>query len=143
MTPLPIMLPRLLCFLSEVEQSLMADEPAPDNGTWETYRTVNYQLALARLVLHVRHGDQSMKPRGHLNLQAFTLADGTACLKVALAWAGSADESVHSIYTKPGLNWHTEARRVAAIWLAGPPAPVVHLTEAPEVLAPLPVATTA
>jgi hypothetical protein len=141
------MLPRLLCFLSDVEQSLVADDPAPDNGTWKAQRTVNYHLALARLVLHVQHGDQDVRPRGVLNLQAFTLADGTSCLKAALSWTGSPDESVHSIYTKPGLNWQTEARRVAAVWLAGPPAAAATATVhsvVPETEAhPLPLATTA
>jgi hypothetical protein len=121
------MLPRLLCFLSDVERALAADDPAPNDGQWDNHRTVNYSLDLARLSLSARLGDETRLPRGIINLQGFTLADGTACLKAALTWSGSTAESVQSIYTKPGLNWTSEARRVAAIWLGGPPAvaPVV------------------
>lgn len=116
------MLPRLLCFLSDVERALAADDPAPNDGRWDNHRTVNYSLNLARLSLSARLGDQTRLPRGIINLQGFTLADGTACLKAALTWSDSSAESVQSIYTKPGLNWTSEARRVAAIWLGGPPA---------------------
>ena len=116
------MLPRLLCFLSDIERALAADDPAPNDGQWDNARTVNYSLDLARLCLNARLGDATLQPRGIINLQAFTLADGTACLKAALSWTGNAAESVQAIYTKPGLNWTSEARRVAAIWLGGPPA---------------------
>lgn len=126
------MLPRLLCFFSDIERSLLADDPAPDEGAWETSRTVNYTLDLARLALNVRHGDQSLHPRGIINLQGFTLADGTSCLKAALTWAGSSAEVMQAIYTKPGLNWTSEARRVAALWMAGPPAVVASLPAASE-----------
>jgi hypothetical protein len=116
------MLPRLLCFLSDIERALAADDPAPNDGQWDNARTVNYNLSLARLCLNARLADTTLQPRGIINLQAFTLADGTACLKAGLTWTGSAAESVQAIYTKPGLNWTSEARRVAAIWLGGPPA---------------------
>ena len=126
------MLPRLLCFFSDIERALLADDPAPNDGVWETTRTVNYSLDLARLALNVRLGDHTALPRGVINLQGFTLADGTSCLKAALSWAGSSAEVMQSIYTKPGINWTSEARRVAALWMAGPPAVAV-----PE---PMPVA---
>lgn len=116
------MLPRLLCFLSDIERALAADDPTPNDGQWENSRTVNYSLDLARLCLNARGADAALHPRGIVNLQAFTLADGTACLKAALTWTGSEAESVQAIYTKPGLNWKSEARRVAAVWLGGPPA---------------------
>lgn len=131
--PLPnTMLPRLLSFLSDIEHSLLTDEPNPQNGSWETTRTVNYTLNLARLTLSVRVGDKTVHPRGVVNVQAFTLADGTSCLKAALSWTGSTAETMQAIYTKPGLNWTSEARRVAALWLAGPPIPTMMAPAAQE-----------
>ena len=129
----PAMLPRLLCFLSDVERALVADDPSPGNGAWQANRTVNYHLKLARLELSGRSGDQAPQVRGAINLQGFTLADGTPCLKAALSWTGSANETIHAIYTKPGIDWNTEARRVASLWLAGPPAPAVILDTAPAI----------
>lgn len=116
------MLPRLLCFLSDVERALAADDPSPNDGRWDNTRTVNYHLDLARLTLSARLADNSTLPRGIINLQGFLLADGTPCLKAALSWNGSTGETIQSIYTKPGINWTSEARRVAALWLGGPPA---------------------
>jgi hypothetical protein len=126
------MLPRLLCFLSDVERALAADDPAPNDGRWDNSRTVNYHLDLARLCLAARLGDDTRLPRGIINLQGFTLADGTACLKAALTWTGSSAESVQAIYTKPGLNWTSEARRVAALWMGGPPAEATIIPSATE-----------
>jgi hypothetical protein len=116
------MLPRLLCFLSDFERALAADDPAPNDGCWDNARTVNYSLDLARLCLNARLVDLTLQPRGIVNLQGFTLADGTGCLKAALTWTGSDAETVQAIYSKPGLNWKSEARRLAAIWMGGPPA---------------------
>ncbi len=130
------MLPRLLCFLSDVENALAADDPSPNDGQWANNRTVNYNLDLARLCLNARLADASMMPRGIINLQGFTLADGTPCLKAALSWTGSTAETIQAIYTKPGLNWKSEARRVAAVWLGGPPA-VATITSAHTEAAPV------
>lgn len=116
------MTPRLLCFLSDIERSLAADDPSPSDGTWDNARSVNYSLAVARACLNARLPDGSLQPRGIINVQAYTLADGTACLKAGLSWTGSPAETVRSIYTKPGLNWTSEARRIAALWAAGAPA---------------------
>lgn len=127
------MLPRLLCFLSDIERALAADDPSPGNGRWDNARTVNYSLDLARLCLNARLGDATLQPRGMINLQGYTLADGTSCLKAVLRWTGSNVETIQSIYTKPGINWTIEARRVAALWLGGAPAeatiPSVEATE--------------
>jgi hypothetical protein len=133
------MLPRLLCFLSDVERALAADEPAPADGRWENTRTVNYHLDLARLSLNARLPDNTILPRGVILLQGFALADGTPCLKATLTWHGSTAESVQAIYTKPGINWTSEARRVAAVWLAGPPAEAT-VTPAPTLAEPTEVA---
>jgi len=90
------------------------------------------QLDLARLCLNARLGNESLQPRGIINLQGFTLADGTACLKAALTWTGSTTETMQAIYTKPGLNWTSEARRVAALWMGGPPAEATVISSAIE-----------
>ena len=113
---------RLLSFLSDFERSLQADDPSPEDGSWQTSRAVNYRSGLARLQLSVCLPDKELKPRGAVVLQSYRLADGSACLKAQLAWAGSEANALHSIFAKPGCDWKTEARRLAAKWMAGPPA---------------------
>jgi len=113
---------RLLSFLSDVECSLAADDPAPSDGTWETTRTVNYNQGLARLVLGVRLPDGKLEARGTIMLQSYLLADESTCLKAVLSWSGSEGKCSRSIYAKPDMSWTSEARKVAAEWMAGPPA---------------------
>jgi hypothetical protein len=117
----PPMHSRLLSFLSDFERSLQADDPSPDEGNWQTSRAVNYRSGLARLQLNVRMPDQNVRPRGSVVLQSYHLADGAACLKAQLTWTGTEPTVVHSIFAKPGCDWKTEARRLAAKWMAGPP----------------------
>lgn len=116
---------RLLSFLSDFEHALLADDPSPDDGTWQTSRAVNYRNGLARLQLTVQMPDRSVKPRGTVLLQSYNLADGTACLKAHLGWAGAEATTLHSIFSKPGSDWKSAARRLASNWMAGPPAPAV------------------
>ena len=113
---------RLLSFLTDIENALAADEPSPSDGSWDTARLINYHLGLARLTLGVRLGGGKNEPRGVILLQSYQLADGTPCLKAALSWTAATGTTVRSIYAKPDVNWTTEARKVAAEWLAGPPA---------------------
>lgn len=113
---------RLLSFLADFERALAIDDPEPDGGLWETSRTVNYHLGLARLVLGVRQGEQCA-PRGQIMLQGYQLADGTPCLKASLAWTGADATVVRAIYSKPEVEWAREARKLAAEWMAGAPAP--------------------
>lgn len=115
----------LLSFLSDFERSLAADEPTPDDGVWETERVVNYRTGLARLQLAARVTGQPRKPRGAVLLQGFKLADGSACLKAQFSWAGTESTATHTLFAKPGCDWKSEARRLAAHWLAGPPAGAV------------------
>lgn len=115
---------RLLSFLSDFECSLAADDPSPSDGTWETTRTVNYNQGLARLVLGVRLPDKNLESRGTILLQSYLLADESTCLKAILTWTGSENKMARSIYSKPETNWTSEARKVAAEWMAGPPAKV-------------------
>lgn len=128
---------RLLSFLSDIETALAADDPAPvEDGCWDNSRTVNYHLGLARLNLNVRVPAQPLQPRGSILLQCYSLADGTPCLKAAMSWNGREESSVRAIYTKPGLDWKSEARKVAAEWMGGPPA----LPVAPEAESGIPAA---
>jgi len=113
---------RLLSFLSNFERALQADDPKPDDGVWETSRTVNYRSGLARLMLAVKVAGQPVRPRGSVLLQGFKLADGAACLKLQFSWAGTEATAAHAIFTKPGCDWKSEARRLASEWMAGPPA---------------------
>ncbi|MBI2510767.1 MAG: hypothetical protein HYV96_02205 [Opitutae bacterium] len=124
---------RLLSFLSDLERALAADDPAPLDGQWETSRTVNYHLGLARLNLNVRTAT-GLVARGNVLLQSYRLADGTPCLKAALAWIGTDNSATRAIYSKPDVNWTSEARKVAAEWMAGAPEVVV-VEDAPPTLA--------
>ena len=113
--------PRLLSFLSDIENALLADDPAPaEGGAWIGTRTVNYHLGLARLTLAVRRPAGDLEDRGTVRIQSYALADGTSCLKAALDWAGREDSRICPVYTKPGIDWRREARKVAADWMAGP-----------------------
>lgn len=114
---------RLLSFLADFERALAADDPAPLDGSWETTRTVNYHLGLARLNLNVRTGG-NLVSRGQVLLQSYQLADGTPCLKAALSWVGTENNITRAIYSKPEVNWTSEARKVAAEWMAGIPESV-------------------
>lgn len=111
---------RLLSFLADFERALAADDPAPLDGSWETTRTVNYHLGLARLNLNVRTSG-NLVSRGQVLLQSYQLADGTPCLKAALSWVGTENGLTRAIYSKPDVNWTSEARKVAAEWMAGIP----------------------
>ena len=113
---------RLLSFLTDIECSMAADDPSPSDGNWETTRTVNYNQGLARLVLGVRLPDKRLEARGTILLQSYLLADESPCLKAILTWSGSDSKIVRAIYSKPETNWTSEARKVAAEWMAGPPA---------------------
>ena len=62
-------------------------------------------------------------------LQSFLLADESTCLKATISWTGSDAKTIKSIYSKPELNWTSEARKVAAEWMAGPPAQLVPVAE--------------
>jgi hypothetical protein len=115
---------RLSSFLTQVEHGLSADTPVLKGRAWETSRTLNYQTGLARLSLGARPDAHSVEPLGTILLQAFDLADGSSCLKVSLSWAGHEDatDCARSIFERPELDWSAEASRIAATWLAGPPA---------------------
>ena len=117
----PPMHTRMLSFLSDIEKALAADDPSPMDGSWETSRIINYHLGLARLTLAVKDPTGKKHERGVILLQSYQLADGTPCLKAALSWTASAGSMVRAIYAKPDVNWTSEARRVAAEWMGGPP----------------------
>jgi hypothetical protein len=115
---------RLSSFLSSVERGLSADDPVLKGGTWDTSRTMNYNIGLARLSLGVRPGQEPAELLGAILVQAFDLADGSTCLRVSLSWAGRADagDCARSIFEKSTVDWSAEASQIAATWLAGPPA---------------------
>lgn len=109
---------RLLSFLSEIEAALAAGSAAADR--WESQRMVSFHHGLARLTLAPRAGTDV--PGGNIFLQAFTLADGSLCLKASLSWKGSEAVQVVPVYSTPNLSWKLEAARIAQAWLQGPPA---------------------
>lgn len=115
---------RLLSFLSDIERALLADSPVVEGGAWETTRMVNFHHGLARLTLKPRPAADLPFPGGTIFLQAFSLADGSLCLKASLNWQGSDAFPVISVYSTPTLNWKLEASRIAMAWIEGPPAVV-------------------
>jgi hypothetical protein len=110
---------RLLTLLTEIERALIANDPSPDGGTWDTLRLINFHQGLARLTLSVRSQEGLTSSRGTVLLQDFSLADGTQCVKASLSWTGVEKSVVYSIYSKPQLDWHREAGQIAAQWLDG------------------------
>lgn len=113
---------RLLSFLSDIERALIAESPVVEGGAWETSRMVNFHHGLARLTLTARPGAETSSTGGTIFVQAFSLADGSLCLKASLNWKGSDALPVIAVYSTPTLNWKLEASRVASAWLEGPPA---------------------
>ena len=102
---------------------------------------VNFHHGLARLTLRPRTSCSATILGGTVFLQAFTLADGSLCLKASLNWKGSESLGVVAIHTTPNLNWKNEASRIASMWLQGPPSGVTttetdaHTTEFQPLLA--------
>jgi hypothetical protein len=127
---------RLLSFLSTIEKTLQADDPSPKDGVWENHRTINFQLGLARLSLGSRRDHAGVQPVGAIMVQSFALADGSLCLKASLSWEGQVtEETVHSVYAEPQVDWIAAARRIAAAWMAGPPVAAKAESEEAEELA--------
>lgn len=118
---------RLLTFLSDIEHSLAADDPEPNGGSWDNSRSISYHLGLARLTLASKDPISGSKPLGEIVLQASTLADGSACFKATLHWEGSQETTLQSVFEKPNVEWRSAARRVAALWQGGAPAPTIEL----------------
>lgn len=113
---------RLLSFLSDIEKAVVAESPAVDGGAWEATRMVNFEKGLGRLTLTPRSPADLPLPGGTIFLQAFSLADGSQCLKATLSWKDTETTSSVAVYTTPTLNWTLEASRIASAWLEGPPA---------------------
>jgi hypothetical protein len=111
---------RLLSFLSDIERAVVASVPPVEGGAWESQRMVSFHHGLARLTLTPRPGGDA--PAGSIFLQAFSLADGSPCLKASLNWKGSEAVQVIPVYSTPALSWSLEASRIAQCWLQGPPA---------------------
>jgi len=109
---------RLLSFLTDVEQSLGFDEPAPQGGRWNNTRMINYHQGIARLALASQQGPVSTT-LGTVLVQSFRLADGSTCLKASLKWKDNPSEVIQAIYEKPETDWTAEARTIAAGWLNG------------------------
>lgn len=110
---------RLLTLLTRIERAVIANDPSPEGGTWETQRLVNFHQGLARLTLSIHSASGVTSAQGLVLLQDFTLADGTQCVKASMSWEGIEKNSVYSIYSKPSLNWDGEAAQIGSQWLDG------------------------
>ena len=91
---------RLLSFLTEIENALVAESPALDGGAWETARMVNFHHGLGRLTLTPRAGNDL--PGGAVFVQTFALADGSLCLKASLNWQGANSFPVLAVMPRRG-----------------------------------------
>jgi hypothetical protein len=112
---------RLLAFLHETERSIRAGKPEPaPSASWETTRSVNYSLGLAKLTLGAKAACGQTAAMGSVLLQSFKLADSTICLKATLSWHGADSEVTHPIFAKPLLDWESEASLLAEAWISGP-----------------------
>ena len=110
---------RLLTLLTHIERAVIANDPSPNGGTWDTLRLVNFHQGLARLTLSIRSSAGVTSSQGVILLQDFTLADGTQCVKASLNWQGIEKSSIYSIYSKPTLDWNREASQIGTQWLDG------------------------
>lgn len=113
---------RLLSFLSDIERAIVAESPVVEGGAWESTRMVNFEQGLARLTLAPRPAADLPLSPGTIFLQAFSLADGSQCLKATLSWKDSPVTSAIAVYSTPTLNWKLEASRIGSAWMEGPPA---------------------
>lgn len=109
---------RLLTLLTQIERAVIANDPSPEGGTWDTLRLVNFHQGLARLTFSIR-SVSATSTQGVVLLQDFTLADGTQCVKASLSWQGVEKSALYSIYSKPLLDWNREAAQIGAQWLDG------------------------
>jgi hypothetical protein len=144
--PFRTMPPRLLSFFSDIERSIEADQPSSPEGEWKSRRTVNYSLGIARLELGMVPSGSAEERKGTILLQCYQLADSSPCLKAALSWAGIEGIVTRSIYSKPEMSWTSEARKIAAEWLGGPPPAMdkpSFLSEAAETIMPIAAAVSA
>jgi hypothetical protein len=116
---------RLLSSLTDIEQALCKQSAADMGPTWNVTRMVNYHHGLARMTLTPPADAEPDQMRGTIFLQGYELADGALSIKASLNWHGSEAFPVISVYAQPGVNWQAEAGRIAAAWLAGPPAAVI------------------
>lgn len=110
---------RLLSLLTDIERAMVANDPSPNDGTWDSLRLINFNQGLARLTLSIRAADGVTRPSGTILLQNFVLADGSQCMKANLTWHGTDHTAVYAIYSKPELNWTLEASQIANKWLDG------------------------
>lgn len=130
---------RLLSFLTAIERTLLSERSASDGSTWECSRMINFHRGLARLTLQRGPKAQLTSTAGTIFLQAFTLANGSSCLKATLAWNGSETLPVLAVFSTPKTGWKREASRIGAAWLNGPCAAQV-ASMSTEYLVPLAVA---
>ena len=110
---------RLLTLLTRIERAVVANDPNPEGGNWDTLRLVNFHQGLARLTMSIRSAGGVTSSQGVILLQDFTLADGTQCVKASLSWEGVEKNTVYSIYSKPTLDWNREAAQIGAQWQDG------------------------
>ncbi len=93
--------------------SMLQDAIARREGSCpEGVRMVNFHKGIARY---------NMKDGSALQVQAFVLADGQTCLKVALYWAGINSPAIQSVYPTPDdFDYIKAAGRIAQMWIDGP-----------------------
>lgn len=101
---------RLLSLLTMLQDAIARESGMTPTGT----RMVNFHKSIAKL---------SLKDGGTIHVQGYRLADGQACVKVALWWPRCDRPAIHAIYpNKLDFNWSASVGRIALAWLAGPEA---------------------
>lgn len=130
---------RLLSFLNEIEQALLASAPGQggsDQNAWEISRMANYESHLARMTLTPRSGDAT-RQAGSIFLQAFELADGVACLKASLHWKNHDRLTMLTIHARKAADWQQQAAAIARTWFSGPPPALVERSVSAPAVTPL------
>ena len=118
---LTLMSTRLLSFLTSIEHALSQETGTAPVVKWSSQRSVNFKDGLARVIL-TPPADADSSSGGAILLYSFLLSDGSLTLKAVLSWDRSPATVRVSLHAKPAVDWKSEARQIAATWLAGPPA---------------------
>ncbi|HEX2855054.1 MAG TPA: hypothetical protein VHO24_17600 [Opitutaceae bacterium] len=113
----------LVSLLGDVEQALMEASAIRWGAAWNLGRALSEAHLVGRITLTPAAGAAPSQTRGAIFLQGEALPDGLMRFKASFHWHGSeAFPSVPVGSNSNAMGWKTEAARIAALWLAGPPA---------------------
>jgi hypothetical protein len=113
----------LVSLLSDVEQALAEGSALRWGVSWNLSRSLNERHQVGRITLTPPPGATPSQARGAIFLHRELSPGGTLHLKASFHWHGSEAFPSIAITTThaTALGWKSEAARIAAFWMAGPP----------------------